>query len=305
MVALSKPPSVAHFPWWATAYHRYLRHAPNHRGKGRLLRWLHRVGVRQQRPFVWRMQNGVLLAISPTEGFAPWSVGWTCFEQGVWEPHVEQFLRGALRPGDTAMDVGANIGYFSAVMAQCVGAEGRVWSFEPVPPTFEQLSACASLNVFQQLKPQRLALGAEPGTAVIHYDPKMMGSASIHPTATEHQVERCDVTVVRLDDLIANGTVTAPRLMKVDVEGHELSAFRGAQATLRDARPTVIFEFNRETASAAGWTFDDLAALFRACAPYRFYRLDEERGPVPVDTHADPAGAEKYVDLVASCDDLA
>src|SRR5687767_3530302 len=110
-------------PWWARLYFNYASMAPSHRGKSWALRQLLRHGQRRGEPFLWRMLNGNFLAISPGEGDAPWSVGWTCFLQRTWEPHVERLLNVLLRPGDAVMDIGANIGYFSTTMACAVGKE--------------------------------------------------------------------------------------------------------------------------------------------------------------------------------------
>lgn len=179
--------TVALSPLWARAYLGYERRVPNHPGKRTLLR-LFPWTVARVRPqaFGWRMDNGALLAISPLEGLAfAWTVGWTCFQTGRWEPHVERCIRQFLRPGDTAIDIGANLGYFTAVMAQSVGAGGRVWSFEPVPPTFDRLRLSASLNRFQQVIPLPLALGDSDGTAQIAFDPRFAGSASFHAESQE------------------------------------------------------------------------------------------------------------------------
>lgn len=293
---------VAMCPWWARAYRRYKQGTPHHRGKRTVLRLLHRVGVRRGEPFAWRMKNDAVLAISPVEGFKPWSVGWTCFEQEEWEPHVERLLRRLLRPGDVALDVGANLGYFSAVMAQCVGQSGRVFSLEPVPATFRLLDLCARLNAFSQMTPLRTALGAAPGSAQIRYDPSAAGQASIHQNGTAGEMESVDVQIVRLDDLIAQGTLLPPRLIKVDVEGHERDVFLGAVQTLRKHQPLIIFEYNTSAAARAGWTLSDVARLLESCGGYRLYQIDA--GLEPIDAAGFAIDPGRFVDLLATSRDL-
>lgn len=296
---LSIKPSI--FPRWASLYLFYKNTVPNHRGKAAFLRFLHGFGLRKEQAFVWKMQNGMLLAISPAEGFAPWSVGWTCFEKGVWEPHIERTLRALLHPGDTAMDIGANIGYFSAVMARCVGPDGKVIAFEPVPSSFERLSLCRELNGLNNLTTLSYALGAEEREVEICYNPIIMGSASIYQTQSSEDIRSASVEMVRLDTLVARGVAPRPDLIKIDVEGHEKDVFAGAAETIRAARPAIIFEYNTETASMAGWNLADLTAILKALGPYRFYLLDEEAILVEIDpvTYTIPYG--KYVDILADC----
>ena len=131
------------------------------------------------------MRNGAWLAIRPEEGLVSnESVGWTCFMQRRWDPHVEACVRAILRPGQTAIDVGANLGYFTAVLAQCVGPAGRVWSFEPVPETYELQELCRSLNGYAHVTLMRLALGAASGSSEITYDRRHSGSRRCTPATS-------------------------------------------------------------------------------------------------------------------------
>lgn len=81
------------------------------------------------------------------------------------------------------------------------------------------------------------------------------------------------------DALVANGQVTRPALIKIDVEGHELDVLRGARATIADASPTIVFELNDRAATAAGWRLADAAELRTSVSDYRFWLIygDGER----------------------------
>jgi FkbM family methyltransferase len=285
-------------PWWARAHQWYRSNVPNHVGKRRVLAGLHRVGLRAARPFLWKMENGNYVAIEPREGLAPWSVGWTCFQSGRWEPHVEHLLEQRVQTGSHVMDIGANIGYFSAVMARQVGPQGRVFSFEPVPSTYKQLCLCRSFNKLDQLTPLNLALGNQNTTAELHFDPSMMGSASLHGHMSDAQRQSATVQVRRLDDLWKEGAVTEPKLIKIDVEGHEYAVFEGARALLSKARPEIVFEYNRAAAMSAGWDLARLVTLLRDCCDYRFFQVTPE-GNSPIDPASFEVNPEAYVDLLA------
>jgi len=303
MTSTTTPSNWAHEPWWAKAYFRYSQSTPPHRGKSWALRQLLRIGIRRDQPFVWRMLNGSALAISPHEGNAPWSVGWTCFLHRVWEPHIEKLLRSLIEPGDAVMDIGANIGYFSASLSRAVGEKGRVWSFEPVPPTYRQLCIGRETNGFAQMTTFPIALGNTTGEITIRFRKDMMGSASAHLYRDDPDTEAATVAMKRLDDLWAAGEVGLPKLIKIDVEGHERDVIAGALRLITAARPVVVFEYNVAAATAAGWNFMDLAAQFRKCGDYQFFRIHDNRLE-----KADPAtlrlSDSDYADFIASVTDL-
>ena len=294
---------TARSPLWARLYAAYDRRLPNHPGKRTLqqllLRRVVRAGVR---PFPWRVRNGAVLALTPLEGFAPhWTMGWTCLLTGEWEPHVERCVRSLLRPGDRAVDVGANLGYFAAVMAQAVGPEGRVWAFEPVPETYERLELARELNGFMQLRTRRLALGRTAGVAEMAYDPTRSANASLY-RGGEADVQSVQVEIAALDALVEASEVEPPQLLKLDVEGHELEVLHGARETISRSRPAVVFELNAPQSERAGWIFADIWALLGECGPYRFSLLEEDGRVTPLTSPELELAPGDYVDVVARAD---
>ncbi len=224
------------------------------------------------------------------------TVGWTCFLTRRWESHVERFLQQHLAPGDRAIDVGANLGYFTAVMAAAVGPRGHVWSFEPTPPIAGDLELSVAANGHDHVDVLRVALAEQNGTATISFDPRVAGSSSLVAAATERS-RTYEVAVRRLDDLYAGSQVEAPALIKIDVEGGELAVLRGASGLLRHAQPHVIFEFNAQMARAAGWDLPDVVELFECCGPYRLHKLTPTGMEELSSSFVSPA--EGFLDLVA------
>jgi FkbM family methyltransferase len=294
--------NVSVSPLWARAYRGYSGAVPDHPGKRRLLRLLHEVGLRSGRPFACEMANGAWLAIRPQEGIlVSETVGWTCFTRRAWDPHIEACIRTILRPGDCAIDVGANLGYCTAVMAQCVGPSGRVWSLEPVTETFELLELCRSLNGYTQVTPLNLALGATHGSIEITYDNRHSGIATMHADQVAGNTRRVELRP--LDELVSSGEVGGrPDLMKVDVEGHEFDVLRGASKTIAEALPAIVFELNERTARVAGWTLAQAAELLVSLGEYSFSLIDES-GTRPLDPftfHLEPdARLDPHVDVLA------
>jgi FkbM family methyltransferase len=260
--------------------------------------------MRKGRLFPWRMHNGALLAISPFDGAAyAGTVGWTCFEYGIWEAHIEHWLRRLLHHGDTALDVGANIGYFSAVMAQSVGPHGKIWAFEPVPMTFRQASLCSTLNHYRNLEVLPVALGNEDGHVTVAFDPRVTAQASIYHTEELRSRQTVAVDICRLDSLVTNGSVGLPNLVKIDVEGYEYSVVAGAHETISKAVPHIIFEFNAHMAAKARWSLTDIALLLRTCGNYRFLLIEKKTFKlVPIDIPGFTIGDDEYVDILAISD---
>jgi FkbM family methyltransferase len=175
------------------------------------------------------------------------------------EAHDTEFdrLREWVSPGDWVVDVGANLGNYSARMSELVGDRGRVFSFEPVPETFELLTANMARLPLRNLTLLNLAASDERavrGMAV----PRMSDGAENRYMA--HLTEDLDaglaVACLPVDALDLPRRVS---LIKIDVEGHELAALRGMRRLLERDRPVLIVEGRS----------DDVAA-FLAAIGYRF-----------------------------------
>jgi FkbM family methyltransferase len=286
------------FPRWARFVLVYDHRFPNHRGKRTLIRSLYRLARRSGRPFVWRMKNGALVALLPAELLHDWTVSSICFHRGTWQPHVENALLELLKPGDTAYDIGANVGYFSAVMAKAVGRSGRVFAFEPVPEPYERLVLCQRLNDLSQLTALPIAIGARGEPVALTLDPSSPGQASFHESGANAATQRIDVPMRRLDDLLSDGQLAPPTLIKMDVEGHELAVVEGAEELLAKYQPVLIFELNIMLSRQAEWTPSTFAKRLRKAADYRFFVL-EAHGPRAVDLDGLVLQDGDYPDVLA------
>ncbi|HEC40861.1 hypothetical protein LCGC14_0823950 [marine sediment metagenome] len=112
---------------------------------------------------------------------------------------ITKTLLKFLKKGDTFIDVGANIGYFSAVGAGLIGKKGEVYSFEPVPSIFNKLSILLKLNKNYNFFVNNFALGETPGTYKLD---TVSTNSSIVPkyVPPKKRKEKFEVKVKRLDD---------------------------------------------------------------------------------------------------------
>ena len=144
-------------------------------------------------------------------------------------PLVETMKR-FLRPGDVFFDVGANIGYLSAIAAGLVGPSGQIHCFEPVPEYFDRVEKLAALNPGYEFRANFCAAGEQPGTCKI-YVTREPGQSTLVPAYKKDPeiVSTLEVPVIRLDAYMQQRGIERVALIKIDAEGFELPILRGLQ----------------------------------------------------------------------------
>ncbi len=159
-------------------------------------------------------------------GISPWII-----LGGHWETFVDDILTQLAKPGMAFLDIGANMGYYSAKIGSLVGQQGRVYSFEPNPELYSFLVDNVNINgLRKQASTWNLALSDQPGRADLHFGYHNMGGGSLGGKgASTHTVS---VEVDTLDRLLAPGTRVD--LIKIDAEGFEPKILLGAQRVLRE-----------------------------------------------------------------------
>lgn len=161
--------------------------------------------------------------------------------QGRWEPHLVACFRMLCSHGQTAYDIGANVGYHTLLLAQLVGPSGRCCAFEPNSENCRLIRIGCQHNRLDNVSLWALALSDAPGWA---YFSSHIGSNGglvseqgfgLHGHGTV-------VPLARLDDL----ALPPPDFVKIDVEGAEYRALRGGERTIAAARPAIVSEFSIE-----------------------------------------------------------
>jgi FkbM family methyltransferase len=212
-----------------------------------------------------------------------------------WLPQdPEATLLGALlRPGEVAVDVGANGANWTWFLSRAVGPQGRVFAFE-ADPYYARATACA-IRVMGLGNVTFLPFGLSDRTETVQLRTLDPGGARLSGTShiARDQAPGGGLTPVRLvplDELRADHPELArTALIECDVEGYELPVLQGAEAMLRQARPVIIFEVG--CCEAQGYTPSRLRAWL-ADLGYASYALDHHRRLVAVDADlAHPAAA--------------
>jgi len=165
-----------------------------------------------------------------------------------------------LRPGDVAVDIGAYKGGYACWMRRAVGDEGGVLAFEPQPEAVSLLRRYVSAFAWSNVTVVECALAAEPGERTLMVPREGLSpGASLVGASLPPGPRGYTVRVDTLDRyLTAHAPASRVRLIKCDVEGQELDVFLGAERTLREHRPSILFEC--EARHLRGVTMEDVFA---------------------------------------------
>lgn len=171
---------------------------------------------------------------------------------GTREADVEDALASLIEPGAVVYDLGAAIGFFTVLAARKVGPEGRVLAFEPFGANFERLRHNVALNGFLHVECHEVAVADAPGRATLQLGrAATQGRLTALPgTPASVGSGEVEVGVTTLDAVVAGGH-PPPDIIKMDIEGAEVEALRGASTVLREHRPALLMEMHGRAAEVA------------------------------------------------------
>lgn len=209
--------------------------------------------------------HGVDLLIDPSvdEG-----VELSLFQTGTYERGTIQLLHDFLQPGDTFLDVGANIGLMSSIASKIVGASGLVYAVEANPKTLDILSHNLTLNNCENTQILPIAVSNQKGEAILYENWSVnRGGSSL---LSQGDQEGIKVPMERLDDLFSEDTPL--KLVKMDVEGVEPAVLEGGQNWFRKQQPVFIIEVSTEREFEAGATAKDVLKMLETIGKFTIYK---------------------------------
>jgi FkbM family methyltransferase len=198
---------------------------------------------------------------------------------GCFEPNEFALLDKVLAPGMTFVDAGANEGLFTLFAAQRVGPTGQVWAFEPSQREFLRLRRNLQLNQLGNVRTFQLALADYNGdTEMKIAADEHSGQNTLGDFAYPIEIVRRErVTTGRLDDLVQRECLRQLDVLKLDVEGAELSVLTGASGILRQQRPLLLLELNDKALRLQGSSGAAVVEYLRAF-DYEIYGFDTASG---------------------------
>ncbi len=222
----------------------------------------------QARAAILRLSNGVTLAVPPSLQAI---TTYVLLEQETWFEKELAFLPHLLKPGMTAIDIGANLGIYSLAMARLV-APGRVYAYEPASEPRALLERSRELNQASNLEICAAALSDSEREGHLVFG----GSSELNALGDSGPGERVRITTLDIEE--ASRAWPAPDFVKIDAEGEEERVLAGGAGFFARHSPLVMFEVK------AGNTINEsLLSLFPAMG-YGLYRvLPDAPLLVPVD----------------------
>ncbi len=186
-----------------------------------------------------------------------------------------------VKKGTCFIDVGANVGYISAIGASLVRKKGQVHSFEPVPTYFDKLRELALLNNDYNINTKQYALGEEIGTSNININKRLIGANSLVSGLIDPNLikETKEIEIKRLDDYLFENQIKNISLIKIDVEGFELPVLKGLTRFFDqniNSLPPLIIEITPAAYSLLGSKLEDLED-FMSQYNYQTYNYSEKR----------------------------
>jgi FkbM family methyltransferase len=176
-------------------------------------------------------------------------------------------------------DVGANAGFFSTHLAQMLADRSpHIYAFEPVPETFAKLmESVQRLGLNRSVHPVAAAVVDKAGSLQMSYSLQnsLLAQVSPHGLKAEIGDQLAKAKGITLDGFCSSAQAF-PHLIKIDAEGSEVAAFRGARSLLSGPeRPVILFEYNPVTLEKFGSSVHTLFALLPG---YAFHYVDDLRG---------------------------
>jgi len=197
---------------------------------------------------------------------------------GDYDPLMTSVVRHFVREGQTAFDIGTDRGWFSLLMGSSVGDSGEVHAFEALPTNAARLRNNIALNRMSWVRIQEGAVCDQAGTAtfqlptldVLQDYPDVQHCSGVGYLTDVSSANTITVPTVTLDDYVAQHEIQRIDFMKIDIEGAEVSALRGATRLLERRRPILAVEYNRMALHRAGTSMQELDQLLENLSYDRF-----------------------------------
>lgn len=203
-------------------------------------------------PSIVRLRSGAFIHVDPTD-----YLQLLIYYLGTFEPHCLPYLKMCVRTGGTIVDVGANIGIYTLESSLAVGPAGHVISIEPIPSNAKSLKKSVKLNKITNVTLIEIAVGESAGSAKLSLrSGANFGMFTIAPVSDGKSL---NVEVRPIDDLLEERGILFVDLIKMDIEGSEYRALRGAMKTLQRCRPTILIELCEETLRDCGSSPSEVA----------------------------------------------
>jgi FkbM family methyltransferase len=199
-------------------------------------------------------------------------IEYTILSTGTYEDEISKLIKISLKPGDVALDIGANIGLQSLRMSKCVGNEGKVYAFEPLTYLQEKFSNNIKLNKADNVKLFPFALSDAESKAEFKINKNNWNQGTFSIGNNEQGTEIQQVIIKVADEIPDIKGLGRLDLVKIDVEGFEYQVLQGLKQTLAKHKPRIIFEYDSNYWLSNGQNISD-CYHFLSALNYTLYQI--------------------------------
>jgi len=228
------PPAPEWVHWLARATRRF-----QPKGIDRIVRMLYPPGNERPIRSVVDYDDGLLFHCD-TQSFLEWYI----FFYGAFRPEVSRLINRMLRPGQVAIDIGANVGMHSVIMANRVGPTGHVVVFEPDPHPMGRLRRNMALNGIDWVTTVEAAVSARSETRTFYLHDDSIGNfanASLVAANVGKQTASVEMQVVSIDEWMRDNPLPRVDVVKLLAQGEEYNALQGMRGLIERDRPKIFF----------------------------------------------------------------
>jgi FkbM family methyltransferase len=253
--AQAKPPEWVH--WLARLTRRC-----HPKGTDWLLRKIYPPGSDRPVRSIVDYDDGLLIHVD-TRSFLEWYI----FMYGAFRPRVSELLNRMLKPGQVAIDIGANVGMHSIVMAKRVGPTGKVVVFEPDPHPLARLRQNLALNGLDWVETVQAAVSARSETRTFYLHDESIGNfanASLVAANVGKDTPTMEMKVVALDEWLAAHPLPRIDVIKLLAQGEEWNALQGMKGAIERHRPKIFFLYEPSYWHRQDLELMDAVKFFRA-----------------------------------------
>ena len=184
-------------------------------------------------------------------------IGTISYQDGYYEPHLVVALSRWISSSSTCLDIGANLGAISLQLSK-IASNGHVYSFEPASTTFKYLTQNITANNIKNITAYKMGVSDKTQDLILNYINDLsgcsfvLGGAIAAPADEASTAKREPIHCIAIDDWVAQNNLPKIDFIKLDTEGMELAALRGAENLLRRDRPDLAIEFHPHTNDGFG-----------------------------------------------------
>ena len=256
----------------------YLHNSPIQSGKGNIYN-LFKSFAEKNNPLICTYDDNIKIEVDLHDKIQRHIFFYGCYRT---EHKYKELMKSLIQPGDTVLDIGTHVGYYTLMFAKWVSKTGKVFAFEASGDTYKKLDRNIQLNRFESVVAVNAAASDKDEERDFYiFNDVDIGWNSLYPHCENAQKEK--IRSIDVGRFVQNVCLPPPQLIKIDVEGHEPAVLKSLRSILEvssDISPHVFVESNELTLSAARYTPDDIFRYMHDLS-YRAYYINKKGEPEP------------------------